>query len=121
MSAVTLCMFLKKNVQAILHDLSIKYLLMLVNVTLLQLDDVNGQLELEMDNKNQMERETRNLQMELNSLRAMDKTYAKLERAKRKVEEEFSAYKVTLLVYPKFLQPLLLNFDLFPLRKKVKE
>ena len=52
---------------------------------------------MEMDNKNQIERETRNLQMELNSLRAMDKTYAKLERAKRKVEEEFSAYKVSFI------------------------
>ena len=86
---------------------------MLVNVTLLQLDDVNGQLEMEMDNKNQMERETRNLQMELNSLRAMDKTYAKLERAKRKVEEEFSAYKVTLLLYPNFLQSPLEFWSIF--------
>ena len=77
----------------------------MVNIVLLQLDDVNGQLEMEMDNKNQMERETRNLQMELNSLRAMDKTYAKLERAKRKVEEEFSAYKVTLLHNRNILQP----------------
>lgn len=70
----------------------------LQNILCLQLDDVNGQLQVEIGNKNEMERETRKLQMELNSLRSMEKTYAKLERAKRKVEDEFHAYKVTFLV-----------------------
>ena len=78
-----------------------KYTLPITNAFFLsffQLDDVNGQLHAEMDNKNVMERETRKLQMELNSLRSMEKTYAKLERAKRKVEDEFNAYKVIKLL-----------------------
>ena len=56
---------------------------------------MNGQLQTELDNKSYLENDARGLQSELNSLRAMDKTYAKLERAKRRVEDEFNTYKVS--------------------------
>ena len=62
------------------------------------MDDVSGQLEDEVGVKEGLERDTRALQMELQSLRSMEKTYNKLEKAKRRLEDEFNAYKVIVYI-----------------------
>ena len=46
--------------------------------------------------KGQLEGKTRQLQVELSTLRGMEKSYGKLDKVKRKLEEELTSYRVGL-------------------------
>lgn len=59
-----------------------------------QLEDVQNQLTTEIDHKEKVEHKVRQLTSELNNFTHMEKTYGKLERAKRKLEDELTSYKV---------------------------
>ena len=60
----------------------------------LQLEDIQNQLITEVDQKDKLEGKTRQMGSELNNLRAMEKNYSKMEKAKRKLEEDLATYKV---------------------------
>ncbi len=51
-------------------------------------------MEEEADVKAQLEAKTHQLSAELNALRSMEKNYGKMDRAKRKLEEEIALYRV---------------------------
>ena len=63
---------------------------------LLQLEDINVQLESESDEKDRLTTESRLLRHELGSLRSVEKSYTKMEKAKRKLEQDLQYYRVSL-------------------------
>ena len=63
------------------------------------MDDVQGQLERESEQKDRLDLRTRQLQQELSSLRGMEKSFHKVDRAKKRLEEELAVYRVTLYMY----------------------
>jgi vacuolar-type H+-ATPase subunit I/STV1 len=62
------------------------------------MDDIQSQMQQEIDKKDDLESKNRLLQQELHSLKSVERAYQKLEKAKRKLDEEFSQYKVGLVV-----------------------
>jgi predicted nuclease with TOPRIM domain len=59
-----------------------------------QLEDVRNQLDSEITMKEQLEGKSRQLQAELGALHSMEKSYGKLDKAKRKMEEDLALYRV---------------------------
>lgn len=65
-----------------------------------QLEELQSQLHEEIEQKEKLDVKNRQQQQELNSLKSVEKNISKLERSKRKLEDEFNMYKVvTLLCY----------------------
>ncbi|XP_023931710.1 ankyrin repeat domain-containing protein 26 isoform X2 [Lingula anatina] len=58
-----------------------------------QLDELQSQLNEEIEQKDRYEAKTRQLQQELNALKTLEKSFAKLERTKHKMETDFNSYK----------------------------
>ncbi|XP_064633514.1 ankyrin repeat domain-containing protein 26-like isoform X4 [Lineus longissimus] len=64
------------------------------------MDDVHSQLQQEIDKKEQLESKNRALQQELHSHKTVERAYQKLEKAKRKLDEEFAQYKMPVAKDP---------------------
>lgn len=61
----------------------------------MQLEEVNRKAQAEASLREQLEGKTRHLEAELSAVRSMEKSYSKLDKAKRKLEEDLSLYRVS--------------------------
>ncbi|KAK2148621.1 hypothetical protein LSH36_488g01003 [Paralvinella palmiformis] len=59
----------------------------------LKLEEVNRKAQAEASLREQLEGKTRHLEAELSAVRSMEKSYSKLDKAKRKLEEDLSLYR----------------------------
>ena len=56
---------------------------------------MNRKAQAEANMQEQLEGKTRQLEAELSAVRSMEKSYSKMDKAKRKLEEDLSLYRVS--------------------------
>ncbi len=60
----------------------------------LQLDDVQNQLQTEVEQKEKLDMHSRQIAQELTTLRSMEKSFNKVEKTKKRLEDDLAVYKV---------------------------